>query len=47
MIHEYFGINVELVWDVVEQELPGFKLRVEQILTGTGGGAPGGKSDPS
>jgi uncharacterized protein with HEPN domain len=33
MIHEYFGVNLELVWEVVERELPGFQLKVEEILT--------------
>ena len=23
MIHEYFGVNLELVWTVVERDLPG------------------------
>ena len=32
IIHEYFGVNLNLVWDVVEKELPEFRLKVESIL---------------
>ena len=32
MIHEYFGVNLQLVWDVVKQELPRLKQEVEIIL---------------
>jgi len=27
LIHEYFGVDLVLVWDVVEQELPGLRSR--------------------
>ncbi|MHA1626469.1 MAG: HepT-like ribonuclease domain-containing protein [Candidatus Asgardarchaeia archaeon] len=32
LIHQYFGIDVELIWDVVKTKLPELKLRIEQIL---------------
>lgn len=32
MIHEYFGVNLHLVWDAVEQELPRLKQEIEAIL---------------
>ena len=32
MIHEYFGVNVQLVWEAVEQELPRLKQEVGAIL---------------
>jgi len=22
LIHEYFGVNLEIVWDIIENELP-------------------------
>ncbi len=31
-IHDYFGINLQLVWDVVERDLPGLKSKVSQLL---------------
>jgi uncharacterized protein with HEPN domain len=32
MIHEYFGVNLEIVWAVVERDLPALKLAVEDLL---------------
>jgi len=33
LIHDYFGINLQLVWDVVERDLPTLKIRIAQLLT--------------
>lgn len=32
LIHEYFGVNLELVWDIVADELPELKRCVESML---------------
>jgi uncharacterized protein with HEPN domain len=32
MIHEYFGVNLEIVWAVVKQNLPDLKLAVKDLL---------------
>jgi len=32
VIHEYFGINLKVVWNVVKRELPSLKKTVEEIL---------------
>ncbi|MGD9852063.1 MAG: DUF86 domain-containing protein [Nitrospirales bacterium] len=32
LIHDYFGINLKLVWDVVECDLPALKLKASQLL---------------
>ena len=32
LIHDYFGINLKLVWDVIERDLPALKLKVSQLL---------------
>lgn len=32
MIHEYFGVNLRLVYEVVRLELPDLKDRIEAIL---------------
>src|SRR5436190_12839098 len=32
LIHRYFGVNLELVWQVVEHELPAFSARIDEIL---------------
>lgn len=35
MIHEYFGVNLEIVWAVVEHKLPELKQAVEELLAAT------------
>ena len=30
--HEYFGISLEIVWNIVKQELPKLKNQMKQIL---------------
>lgn len=30
--HEYFGVDYELIWDVVTNHLPGNKIEIDQIL---------------
>jgi uncharacterized protein with HEPN domain len=32
LVHEYFRVNLELVWRIVEQDLPDLKDKVEAIL---------------
>jgi len=32
LIHDYFGINLQLVWDVVERDLLALKLKVSQLI---------------
>ncbi|NJM66265.1 MAG: DUF86 domain-containing protein [Acaryochloris sp. RU_4_1] len=34
LVHEYFRVNLELVWRIVEQDLPDLKAKVEAILQG-------------
>jgi len=36
LIHEYFGVDLNLVWKAVE-ELPAFRIEVAKILEGLGG----------
>lgn len=35
LIHEYFGVDVKLVWRVVEKDLPPFKMHIEALLLTT------------
>lgn len=35
LIHEYFGVDLELVWQVVERELPEIASRIDSILVRT------------
>lgn len=32
LIHEYFGIDVEIVWDIVQNKLPVLKSQIQQLL---------------
>jgi uncharacterized protein with HEPN domain len=32
LVHDYFGIDVDVVWAVVERDLPDLKLQIETIL---------------
>jgi uncharacterized protein with HEPN domain len=32
LIHDYFGINLQLVWDVVERDLPTLQRKIAQLL---------------
>ena len=32
VIHDYFGVNLEVVWAVVQQELPKLRLAIAALL---------------
>lgn len=32
LIHEYFGVNLELAWDTVKEDLPELKKEIEILL---------------
>jgi len=34
LTHEYFGINLEIVWDVIWNKIPGLKTNVIDLLSG-------------
>ena len=31
LAHHYFGVNVDIVWDIVQRKLPELKKKIEQI----------------
>jgi uncharacterized protein with HEPN domain len=33
LIHQYFGIDVAIVWDIVQNKLPTLQLQINQILS--------------
>lgn len=41
VIHEYFGLDEEILWDVVQNEVPVFLENVRRILKTEGGGDSG------
>jgi uncharacterized protein with HEPN domain len=32
LMHHYFGINQEIVWQIVEKDLPDLKKQIEQAI---------------
>ena len=32
LIHEYFGVDLEIIWDIVKNKLPGLKPQIRKIL---------------
>ena len=36
LIHEYFGVDLELVWDVVERDLPSLRPRIQALVDQVG-----------
>lgn len=36
MIHHYFGVDVNIVWDIVKNGLPKLKKQIQQILESLG-----------
>ena len=32
LVHDYFGIDTDIVWDVVERDLPVLKQQLEDLL---------------
>jgi uncharacterized protein with HEPN domain len=32
LIHEYFGVDAKIVWDIIKEDLPNLKTSVEIIL---------------
>jgi uncharacterized protein with HEPN domain len=30
--HEYFGVNEEVIWDIIQQKLPDLKGQIEKII---------------
>lgn len=36
LIHQYFGIDLEIIWDIINSKLPGLEDQMRQILTAEG-----------
>jgi uncharacterized protein with HEPN domain len=30
--HEYFGVNNQIIWDIVQNKLPNLKLQIQEII---------------
>ena len=33
VVHEYFGVDTEIVWEIINKNLPGFKHELQSLLT--------------
>ena len=33
LIHQYFGVDISAVWEMVAQDLPDFKIQINGILS--------------
>jgi len=33
LIHAYFGVDYKLVWEAIKAEIPGMKLKLQEVLT--------------
>jgi len=38
--HEYFGVNLERVWNIVKDDLPELKKQIKKIYDDLGGQEP-------
>ena len=49
MVHEYFGISLDLVWEIVTNDLPALRAALEPLLEELSGGSddPTGDRDGS
>src|SRR5207253_966406 len=45
VIHRYFGVDLDIVWQVVERHLPALVARVETIAAGLPAGATVARAD--
>jgi uncharacterized protein with HEPN domain len=32
LIHDYFGINYSIVWDVVKNKIPSLSIQIENVI---------------
>lgn len=41
LVHDYESVDLDILWDVVENELPALRSQIEELLTRLEGGDPG------
>jgi uncharacterized protein with HEPN domain len=44
LVHDYFGVDLDLVWDVVAVELPAARTRIVRLLEELGVGLDSGSA---
>lgn len=43
VVHDYFGVSLDLVWDVIEKHLPGLQEQVEALQGDRSAARPSGR----
>ncbi len=38
LVHEYFGMDSTLIWQIIQFDLPDFKQKIQEILQSMTGG---------
>jgi len=33
LAHHYFGVNIDIVWDIIQRKLPELKIQITEMLT--------------
>jgi uncharacterized protein with HEPN domain len=36
LVHEYFGVDVTLVWDIIKNDIPELKIKIQLVLSSFG-----------
>ena len=47
LAHQYLGVDLSLVWNIVERESPRLRPAIEALLRNTAGGSTSGDATPS
>ena len=32
LIHDYFGVDIDVVWDTVQRDIPALKKQIEKVI---------------
>ncbi|MEA3240256.1 MAG: HepT-like ribonuclease domain-containing protein [Pseudomonadota bacterium] len=35
LIHEYFGVDIDVLWKTIQEDLPALKIKIEKLLLQT------------
>ena len=33
-VHEYFGVDTALVWEIIKNDIPDLKMKIKQVIDG-------------
>ncbi len=34
LVHRYFGVDIDLIWNIVSRQIPGLRERIEDLISG-------------